>query len=288
MPLELLSRFPQHQDPRPPLLFVHGAWHGAWCWDEHFLPYFAARGWAAYGLSLRGHGNSHGRAGLRWHRIADYVDDVASVAAGLPRRPIVIGHSMGGCVVQRYLETHEAPAAALLASVPPAGVLATVLRLLRRHPLTFLRMNLQMSLWPMVDSAHKAREHFFSETLPPAQLERHAARLQDEAYRAFLDMLVFARPRPARVARLPLLVLGAQDDAVFLAQQVRDTAAAYGVEPQLIAGLAHDLMLDTRWEAAAERLLAWLEDLAIAQPHAVPKAESVAATRPSKNTEGEA
>ncbi|PRC62971.1 alpha/beta hydrolase, partial [Mycobacterium sp. ITM-2017-0098] len=20
-----------------PLLFVHGAWHAAWCWDEHFL-----------------------------------------------------------------------------------------------------------------------------------------------------------------------------------------------------------------------------------------------------------
>ena len=20
-----------------PLLFVHGSWHGAWCWDEHFL-----------------------------------------------------------------------------------------------------------------------------------------------------------------------------------------------------------------------------------------------------------
>jgi len=20
-----------------PLLFVHGAWHAAWCWDEYFL-----------------------------------------------------------------------------------------------------------------------------------------------------------------------------------------------------------------------------------------------------------
>ena len=27
-----------------PLLFVHGAWHAAWCWDEHFLSYFADRG----------------------------------------------------------------------------------------------------------------------------------------------------------------------------------------------------------------------------------------------------
>lgn len=30
---------------RAPLLFVHGAFIGAWCWDEHFLKYFADLGW---------------------------------------------------------------------------------------------------------------------------------------------------------------------------------------------------------------------------------------------------
>lgn len=27
-----------------PLLFVHGAFHGTWCWSEHFLDFFAERG----------------------------------------------------------------------------------------------------------------------------------------------------------------------------------------------------------------------------------------------------
>jgi hypothetical protein len=27
-----------------PLLFVHGACHAAWCWDEHFLDFFADNG----------------------------------------------------------------------------------------------------------------------------------------------------------------------------------------------------------------------------------------------------
>lgn len=30
-----------------PLLFVHGAWHAAWCWDERFLDYFADVGYRA-------------------------------------------------------------------------------------------------------------------------------------------------------------------------------------------------------------------------------------------------
>jgi pimeloyl-ACP methyl ester carboxylesterase len=28
-----------------PLLFVHGAWHAAWCWDEYFLDFFAENGY---------------------------------------------------------------------------------------------------------------------------------------------------------------------------------------------------------------------------------------------------
>lgn len=41
-----------------PLLFVHGAWHAAWCWDVHFLDHFADRGYRALAVSLRGHGGS--------------------------------------------------------------------------------------------------------------------------------------------------------------------------------------------------------------------------------------
>src|SRR5882757_8290833 len=91
-----------------PLLFVHGAWHAAWCWDEHFLDFFADRGYRAAALSLRGHGSSPTAKGLRRCSLADYVDDVAEVAARLPTQPILIGHSMGGFVVQKYLERHTA------------------------------------------------------------------------------------------------------------------------------------------------------------------------------------
>ena len=46
---------------KPPLLFVHGGYCDAWCWAPYFLPWFAAKGYAAHALSLRGHGASAGR-----------------------------------------------------------------------------------------------------------------------------------------------------------------------------------------------------------------------------------
>ncbi|NDP38037.1 MAG: alpha/beta hydrolase [Rhodoferax sp.] len=64
-------------------------------------------------------------------RLADYVGDVAQVARQLSAAPIVIGHSMGGLVVQKYLQMHGAPAGVLMASIPPTGVLRTALHLAR-------------------------------------------------------------------------------------------------------------------------------------------------------------
>lgn len=72
MRLELIAQLPSSPSQSTPLLFVQ--WHAAWCW-EHFLPWFAARGHAAYALSLRGHGASDGRAGQRWHRVAEQMTD---------------------------------------------------------------------------------------------------------------------------------------------------------------------------------------------------------------------
>src|SRR5271168_3479351 len=71
-----------------PLLFVHGALHAAWCWDEHFLDFFADKGYHAVALSLRGHGASPGRERLRWTGLQEYVGDVAETAAQLPTQPV--------------------------------------------------------------------------------------------------------------------------------------------------------------------------------------------------------
>ena len=258
MHLEVITRRPTGESRPTPLLFVHGAWHAAWCWETHFLDYFASHGYVAHALSLRGHGASEGRDRLRWTRISDYVADMAHVAAALPAAPIIIGHSMGGFVVQKYLETHRAPAGVLLASVPPAGALRATLRLATRQPVAFAKANLTLSLWPLVATPALACEAFFSASMPDAQLRALASRLQDESYRAFLDLLALDLPHPDRV-QTPLLVLGGADDAIFSPAEVAATARAYRTEPVIFPGMAHDLMLEAGWEDVADRIRAWLE-----------------------------
>lgn len=101
--LELLHEAPTHPLDAPPLLFLHGAYVGAWCWQEHFLPWFAAQGYDAWALSLRGHGGSRTDRPRDTLSIDDYVDDVLRAQERLPAEPILIGHSMGGFVAQKAL-----------------------------------------------------------------------------------------------------------------------------------------------------------------------------------------
>lgn len=77
---------------------------------------------------------SAGRERLRWNRITDYVEDVTEVASSLKQPPIIVGHSMGGYVVQKYLEHHHAPCGILLASAPPGGTKKTTVKTALQNP----------------------------------------------------------------------------------------------------------------------------------------------------------
>lgn len=256
--LEIISIEPEQKRFETPLLFVHGAWHGAWCWEENFLSYFAGRGYSVHALSLRGHGASSGRERLRWTRAKEYVADLHQAARQLPTAPIIIAHSMGGYVTQKYLEKYEAPAAVLIASVPPTGVLRTTLNIFRHHPLLFLKLNLKMSLYTLLETEALAREFLFSADMPKEKLQRYHQQIQEESYLGFLDMLLLDLPKPKKVPQTPMIVVGGTDDAIFTVQEFEKTARAYNADIEIFPGMAHDVMLEAEWETVAERITGWL------------------------------
>lgn len=255
--LELISRLPKRPLSPTPLLFIHGAWHGAWCWNECFLSYFAEEGFAAHALSLRGHGQSGSNKPLRQCRIRDYVQDVITIAQQFERPPVVIGHSMGGFIVQKYLETQYAPAGVLMAAVPPQGVLPTTLKIVANHPLRFLRTNLGRTLYPIIETPKLAQELFFANGLPEPVMQRYFDRLQDESYAAFWDMLLFDLPRPHH-NKTPLLVMGGTKDWLISPGMVEKTGAAYQTAVSFF-DMGHNMMVDAGWEAVADGIIQWLK-----------------------------
>ena len=181
-----------------PLLFVHGAFHGGWCWDVNFLDFFAECGFRVLAPSLRGHGLSPVDKPLRLCSISDFVSDVSSIAHTLTPHPILVGHSMGGFIVQKYLERNDAPAAVLLASTPPRGHLRALLRSIRRHPWRSSKFALTGRPSDLSGTPSGARELFFGDNAPDHLVSAINARLQAESTRAMLFDMVALEPCPRR------------------------------------------------------------------------------------------
>ena len=257
MKLEVITRIPKEQKHKTPLLFVHGMWHGAWCWDEFFLPFFEEAGWAVTALSLRGHAGSEGI--IQGSSIMDSVQDVEEIAKTLPTPPVLIGHSMGGFIVQKFLERNTAPAGVLLAPAPPYGVWNGTWLVFKHSPLTLLKILTRFRLHPVVEAPESTRWAFFSEDMPHEQLMKYHAKMNDESFRMYVDLLGLKLVRTKRV-QAPLLVLGAKEDSVISNHDVEKTAKAYNTKAEIFSNMAHDMMLEKGWKGVAERIMEWLTE----------------------------
>jgi pimeloyl-ACP methyl ester carboxylesterase len=110
-------------------VLVHGACHGAWCWDE-VAARLRAQGHRVVPLDLPGHGRR--AAEVRLASVEAYGRAVADAMAleGISRG-VLVGHSMGGLVIPKAAELASARVAHLVflaaVVVPDGGTLARTL-----------------------------------------------------------------------------------------------------------------------------------------------------------------
>lgn len=233
----------------PPILFIHGLAHGAWCFAENWLPAAAAAGYPAYAVSLRGHGDSGGRKRIGRTLMRDYVHDVMQTITELPQPPVIVGHSMGALVAQLVAERYQPRGLALLTPAPLQGAAGIMSHLARTRPLDALKV--------VVGGTLPLRAGALFPGLDAPVAERYVDRLGRESPLVQYELLL---PRKIGPVRAPVMVMGTPQDQVVDIRAVDVTAAAYGVEPVWIDGIGHDLMLDAGWERPLTLLLDWITE----------------------------
>jgi alpha-beta hydrolase superfamily lysophospholipase len=210
-------------------------------------------------LSLRGHGRSEGGEMLARTRFLDYLEDVTRTIQHLGDTPILIGHSLGGMLIQKFLEKQPAPAAVCISTPNPKSLRTASLKLTRHYPSQMLKMMLTMNPDHVYKDPKIVKTLFFSQNLPDAQLNGFLDQLlqQNESRRLFLDVLFLRFSKPMH--RTPMLVLGGARDYGVSQQAFGETAALYGTKPVILDEMPHDLMIEKNWEIAANRILEWLD-----------------------------
>lgn len=246
-----------------PIVMIHGASAGAWCWEQ-WAPAFAAAGLDAYAVNLRGHPPSPPEPHLGAVTLADYVADVEGVLETLGRPPILMGHSMGGAIAQLVAARRELAALVMVCPAPLGGVkyhtggfniwvalhgLKSVPALVRKKPLK---------------PGYRVLRDAVLNRVEPGRREALARRFVPESAAVGVEILRGSVQADLSRQGFPKLALGGTDDQTSPLEMVREIAAAQKADCIALEGHAHLPMLEPGADAVADRILGWLRDNAVA------------------------
>jgi len=264
---------PADTSPKHPIVFVHGLWLHAESWTP-WLEFFRRNGYVAVAASWPGdaattEATRRNPGAVAGHGVAEIAQHIATQLRDLGRKPILIGHSFGGLLVQNLLGRNLAAAAIAIDPAPIKGVAELPLSALKAvfpvlaNPFNFKRA---ISLtepqfrfgFANAVAATEARELYERYAMPAP------ARPLFQAATALFNPRAATRVDVANAQRGPLLLIAGTSDNTVPPVLVRSTLKRYGASPAVtelkeFAGRGHSLVIDSSWQELAEYSLHWLQ-----------------------------
>jgi alpha-beta hydrolase superfamily lysophospholipase len=245
-----------------PLLLVHGMCCTGGIWDN-FRTFYESRGFRVYTPTLRPEERRRSRPPRALHglRFTDYIADleqeVARIEGETGRRPVVIGHSMGGLLAQALAERNIVSAAVFISPTPPAGVHTPRFRRFWRVFAVVRALGLvPRALYPF----RAVTDRLVFNRVPRDARGGEHAKMVHESREVFADF-----PRHAideTKIKIPVLTVAATRDRLVTADVVRLTAQKYervGGAFKEYENHGHWLYAEPGWEEPAREILEWIE-----------------------------
>lgn len=267
------SRKLKINDSRPPILFIHGSYHAAWCWAENYFDFFGDLGHSCYAISLRG----TSATGMPPEDtssstfLSQHVSDVRTALKNLNVvesgvKPIIVAHSFGGVVLMKLLADEEIrkslAGVALLCSVPPSGNGPMTQRFIKNRPWAAFNIVRGFVLKEATTNTKICRELFFDDSVDASSIKKYMRRFQADS-RIGLDLSDVSVNLPMKDAvegQAPWLMsrsLGSgSDGGNSVGPDVNPTGALLKEQeqlPVLVVGAEKDFIVDLEGVAETAR-----------------------------------
>jgi alpha-beta hydrolase superfamily lysophospholipase len=246
--------------PRGALILLHGFGDHSGRYGE-VAAWFAARGVSVYALDQRGHGKSPGRRG-HMSRFAQFVSDVVAlrklVAGEVAAPQLLLGHSFGGLVALRYLETGPEELAGAIVSSPFLAVAMPVPRWKRLLARALVGVLPALPVATGLDPAHLSTDPAVGQAAKSDPLYHRV--MTPRAYREVLAAQATAAAEGERI-RVPLLCLVAGDDRI-VSRAVTEAFArslTLDVTVKVYDGFFHEVFNEPQRARVFRDIEPWLE-----------------------------
>lgn len=260
------------------ILCVPGICHGAWCF-ENLLEFFPKHGFDCFALSFRGHAGSQGQKNLNSYKLSDYSEDVnecieycLNTAKIMKSAPFLLGHSMGGAVVQKYMGEHfDKLKGAILfapATAPKMCFCKTLITTFFNYHLFFASLVAYgcKKDWIIKNSAFFTGKDKNGKRVQRIKDTNCFQLLQKESLKVIFISL-HSKYTHNRDINIPILVIGSYADLYFSKRSLKKTAKFYRCSEEdtekhleILPELCHDMMLDPKWEESANAVLNFMEN----------------------------
>lgn len=196
----------------------------------------------------------------------DYARAIVTQIRACPQPPVLIGHSMGGLVVQMAASQAKVAALVLLAPSPPWGQPTS-------SPLeaaAALGLYTQGAYWlDAVQPDWGVCRSYTLDRVGPAEARAIYARMTPESGRALFEVLnwwldpTMTTIVPTGGVRAPVLALTGADDRIHTPSTVKAIAARLGGAFREVPGMSHWTLGEPGWEGVADTVMAWLDEVGV-------------------------
>ena len=255
-----------------PVVFVHGLWLHADSWSP-WLDAFNEAGYSATTFGWPGDGDTVEETRAAPERVAGYgiaevVAHYAEEIAKLDRKPIVVGHSFGGLIVEKLLSDGAAVGGVAIEPAPAKGVLYLPPSALRVASVALRKPANRNGAVSLTKGQFR---YGFGNTLSEQESDELWERwaIPSPGKPLFEAALANVTPHsPAAVDRKnatrgPLLITAGGKDHTVPAAISRQTQMLYSKSPAItdlrtFADRGHSLTIDSGWREVADTVLGWL------------------------------
>jgi pimeloyl-ACP methyl ester carboxylesterase len=248
-----------------PLVFIHGMYLNGRSW-EPWAARATAAGFASTAPSWPFHDGepaelrSNISPGLGRLRLRNVVEYYKAIIDAIGSKPCIIGHSIGGLVVQKLVNDGYAAAGVAVSPAPPRGIVSLSPHFL---PANFPHVNPFAGNRPVVMTP-KRFHYTFGNRIDRAESDALFEQyVVPESRNVPRGTFTKAAAIDFRREHVPLLFLTGDDDHLTPLDAVRRNARAYRrsprpVELEVFPGMCHAICLQTGWEAVADRAFEFL------------------------------